>query len=264
MGGVLGQQGRDELRHRVGGAPRAQVGWRVVDDPTQERAEGLVGADGERWCTRHELVEGRAERVEVRGRRRRLAVDDLRCGVREAGRDRHGLRAAVSRDAGDAEVGQHRRAVGRGQHVGGLEVAVGDPRRVRGGQRVRQLAADPKRLLPTEGAAAGEPVGERATRQVGHHQVGPAAGREPGVVHRHDPGVLGEFAEGLALALEATPRAVVHLRGDDLDRDRPLEGRLEGPVHDGEAAGADADGVGEPREVELQRVGHRRSLTQRR
>ena len=50
-------------------------------------------------------------------------------------------------EASDAEVGEHRAAPGQ-QHVGGLEVAVDDPGRVRVREGVRQVRAERGDLLP--------------------------------------------------------------------------------------------------------------------
>ena len=96
--------------------------------------------------------ERRAQRVHVRRRRRRVALEHF--WRRECGRtgDHPGRRLESSGDPGDAEVRQLRFAVVGQQDVARLDVTVQSAGAVGGVQRTRQLDADTERLDPIEGS----------------------------------------------------------------------------------------------------------------
>jgi hypothetical protein len=99
---------------------------------------------GERWVTGEAVVRHGAERVDVGGGRYLLAGRLLRRHVPGGPDDRVGVgEAGVGRcRPGNPEVDQDHRPVGLQQQVAGLDIAVHDPRRVRGLQRVRRPRDD--------------------------------------------------------------------------------------------------------------------------
>ena len=94
-------------------------------------------------------VEQAAERVDVRARVARAALDPLRRDVVERARevadlgDRRAAEALVARDR-QPEVGHVGVIAGGDEHVAGLDVAVHEPERVRGVERRRDLVEQPR------------------------------------------------------------------------------------------------------------------------
>ncbi len=178
---------RGVLGHRLGEQalePRWHVGptggWRGgAADARHERIGRVVAArDLEGRAPDEQLPQGRREGVDVGplvtvalavehlGRRPRHGHPDVVGGL--------GRRLAVACTAtGDAEVGEPGSAVGADEHVGRLDVAVGDVRPVGGLDGARELDAGAQHLLD------GEALGARPHREVGrrvvlHDEVGPA------------------------------------------------------------------------------------------
>ena len=123
------------------------------------------------------------------------------------------------------------------EDVGGLEVAVDDPLRVRRLERVRDLDAELEQLADLERPPA-DPLGQRlALEQLHRDEV--AALVLVDRVHRADAGVV-ERRGGLRLPLEALERGGVlrQLCRQELERDVPAELRVFRLVHDTHAAAA--------------------------
>ena len=123
---------------------------------------------GERRLAGEQLVEHRAERVEVRAR---VGAAAERLLGRQVGdrADEHPLdRRARAAIGGEAEVAEPRRAVVAEPDVGGLEVAVDDPARVRVLERPADVDRDRDRALDLElapGAVVEQsPAGRRRRR----------------------------------------------------------------------------------------------------
>ena len=172
------------------------------------------------------------ERVAVARRGRRLAARLLRGEVPGRADDgaRLGERGEVS-GARDAEVGDLDPVVVVEQQVGGLDVAMDDPARVRGVERRRGLAKPVERAAERLCALAREPVGERSSRQVLHDDVGPPLVLAD-VEDRDDARSVRQPRGGEALAREApSDRFVVgEALGEDLHRDGPRQVRVLGAV----------------------------------
>jgi hypothetical protein len=136
------------------------------------------------------LVGDRAERVDVRRGRHRLARHLLRRHVQ------HGAGYRVrGRDGGDRgrtghpEVDQYDGAVLLHQQVAGLDVAVDHPAGVGRVQRVGGLGHDRQGVDDRQPAGGRDAVRQRFTVDVGHHQVGGRAAVEAAlaeVVHVDD------------------------------------------------------------------------------
>jgi hypothetical protein len=167
---TIGRQ-RGLERLDAGPAQRRHQRDRAADDRGQRRVDAverdrrgrrLLGVEhrrdaaDERRPPDDHLVQHQAQRVDVARRRRRLAAGLLGGHVaRRAAR-----RRLVGRDRRDAEVGEHDPPVARDQHVVGLEIAVDDADRVRGGQRVAQLDRDRHRQ-PDRQRPGAQAIGQR-------------------------------------------------------------------------------------------------------
>ncbi|MCO5167000.1 MAG: hypothetical protein M9894_11605 [Planctomycetes bacterium] len=214
---------------RVGREPRAEARRRrrvAPGDCGQERDERVAL---ERATPREQLVEHDAEREHVRRRPGPAALLEL-LGRHVPGRPDDRARRGHARllvVAGHAEVGQDRRVVGRAQeHVGRLQVAVDDPRRVDVRQGPRHVAADAQGASDVERAARRRRLEVAAGHEVQDH-VGQVA-RRVERVHAHDARVRLEARQAARLAREALgavggPRAAAP-QGQDLDR--PLDAEL--------------------------------------
>jgi hypothetical protein len=196
----------------------------VVRDPAGER-----------------LVEHAAERVDVGAAVDAGALDLLGRDVVDRA-DPHArlrqpaLRAGVLGEAEVGEVGVIGAVAVGDQDVGGLDVAVDEPARVRDVERAADLHEDRR------GAAWVEPAGaldERA--QVGAldeaHRDEQQAVDLARVVDRHDVRVLERRGDP-RLALEALAEVLVgrEVRRDDLEGDRAVEREVRRPVDDAHPA----------------------------
>src|SRR5205823_14312606 len=134
--------------------------------------------------------------------------------------------------AREAEVGEHRAAVGVNQHVGGFQVAVDDARVVRVLQAVADLAQVAPRGQRVERAAV-EDVTQRASADQGHGEERVAV-EDLEVVDRQDVRMV-ELGERFRLRLEALDEAVIleKLGGQRLERDLAAQRLLHGTVDDG-------------------------------
>ncbi len=216
--------------------------------------EFVGGSGGERRPSYQQLVQDAAERVEVCGRRDPLGTELL--GRHVAGRTDAHARAGqaglvgIVHDRTHAEVEDLDGAVAGQHRVGRLQVAVDDPRRVRGGETGGDLRPDGGGPGDRELGLLVDEVGERMTVEQFHGQVGQAgtarcpvhtAVDEQGEVrvalgeHAHDPHFAAE-----AVDLLAGPRRVDGDPGpgaqDGLERDLPVRGvrgglEILGPVH---------------------------------
>ena len=211
------------MRHRLGG--------RGLPLERPRAGQQLEGDDG--------------ERVAVARRGRRLAARLLRREV--AGRPDDGARFGEGGEVGgarDAEVGDLDAVVVVEQQVGGLDVAVDDPARVRGVERRRGLAEPLERAAERLRALAREPVGERAARQVLHDDV-----RTPLVLADvEDRDVFGAFESRAAASASRVKRPADRLvvgvaLGEDLDGDGPRQVGVLGAVDLAHAAAGDPLGV---------------------
>ena len=141
-------------------------------------------------------------------------------------------------DLGEAEVQDLRLAPRVHEDVGGLEVPVDDPLRVRRLERVRDL--DPHlQQRPELERPSPDPLAQRlALEQLHRDEV--LALVLVDLVDGADAGVV-EGGGGAGLALEALERGRVprHLRGQELERDVAAELRVLGLVDDAHAAAAE-------------------------
>ncbi len=210
-----------------------------LDHAREQRHEG---AFVERRSSGERREQHRPEAVDVDarvGRRARVAHGLL--GRHEGGRPQQLARArepprvAVARDP---EVEEHGRAVRPQEDVVGLEVAVDDPLRVHGPQRVGERAEHLGRAARLERRAA---VGERghgaerpALDQL-RDQVGPV-GRAPELMHEQHVR-MPDLGQRLRLALEPGQGLDVGLAGDrQLERERPRDGGVAHLEHDAHGA----------------------------
>jgi hypothetical protein len=130
---------------------------------------------------------------------------------------------------------------------------VDDAAQVRVRERIRGLAEQPPHLVDRAPRLVLEQLRDVAAADERHDEVGDPVAL-PHVVDRHDVGVC-ELGGRLGLTREAGAEGgiVRELRGEDLDRDEPLEPEIARPIDHGHAAAADlvldlvlvAEGVGD-------------------
>ena len=136
-------------------------------------------------------------------------------------------------DLGDPEVGEIRVAVLGEEDILRLHVAVDDPATVGVVERTGDRREDGDHLRSLEAArlALGvEMLVEIAAIDVLHHQIDMPI-MLADIVNGQDMGVLqSRHRARLALETLGIVRLVRQRRGQDLDRDRPLEDRIEGAI----------------------------------
>ena len=186
-----------------------------------ERAHELVkGRRQERDAPREQVVERRAESVDVRASVGRALVRDLlgRHVERRADHDARLGQALARLVAREAEVGEHGRAVlAADEDVRGLDVAVEDPRRVDVVEAARDLLGDLEGAPPRDLAPGDELVEALALDELEDAEERVAL--EAGGVDAHDVALGLEARERLGLALEAGAVELVALLEErDLDR----------------------------------------------
>ena len=211
----------------------------------------------------HELVEQRAERVDVGARvevdahGRLFRTHGAGCAdeLAEPGHQGAFVETGIDRP-GDAEIdhlGDRPSVLGGDENVGRLEIAMDDPLLVRRVHRAadgrQELDARPDREAP--GVAIG---GQRGTVDQLHREVGTSFDGRTGVEDAGDRTVV-HSREDLALDFEpAHDLARVHAELDQLQGDATLDGRLLDRLEDlphaafadraHDAIGADADSCG--------------------
>ena len=165
-----------------------------------------------------EMIEGRAQRVEVRADVQRIAPDLLGARVLRGAGHGPARRHGVVQDR-EAEVRQHHAAPGLDQDVAGLDVPMDHARLVGVDQGPRDLQRQPGRLAGRERRLRGRSVHE------GHHQVR-AAVLHPPLEDRDDGGVR-ELAGHPAFPLDPL-RRMADLALEVLDGDPAPERAVPG------------------------------------
>ena len=150
------------------------------------------------------------------------------------------VRASPLDEVGDAEVGELREAdagrrLGHHHHVLGLQVAVDDPARVRVGERVAQIRADPRHVAVRDRAGPQQLRKGSAPNELRHQVDVVLVGGQ--LVDADDRGMVQAGGrERLALDALSAPA----LERDRLDRHLALEALVPGVPDDAEAARAEA------------------------
>jgi len=141
----------------------------------------------------------------------------------------------IRRLGGDAEV-EELHAAARDHHVGGLQIAMDDAAAMRLVQGIDDLDGVRQRLLDRHRPPR-ETLLQRLTFDVLHHQVLDAI-LLADVVDRADVWVV-EARDDLGFTPEraARRRIVRAVRRQDLDRDRPVQARVDSAVHLAHPAG---------------------------
>jgi hypothetical protein len=229
----------------------SSAGRLAVQDRLEDHRRGLPR---ERQSAGARLVQNRSQREEVGAGVRDLPARLLgrhvghraqcRARARELVRLHRGGRLGVLAprrphpfDLRKAEVEHLGLAARRDEDVGGLEVAVHDPFRVRRLQRVRDLDPDVEQRTDLAGTPP-DPVREGfSLEQLHRDEVLPLVLVD--LVDRADPRVI-ERGRGPGLALETLERGRVlgHFRGQELERNVPAELRVLGLVHDAHPSAA--------------------------
>ena len=200
----------------------------------------LVALAVERDAAGEREVEQAAERIDVRARVHAIAADLLGRDVVEradpvAGLGRPGRGERV---LGEPEVGQIHVLLGAEQDVRGLDVAVDEPRRVRGVECRADLGDKPRGARRREPALAPHEAADVVPGDVAHRDVREAV-LLTGVVDRDHVRVIDRGGD---LGLAQEPRAhglLVQQPGrDHLQRDRAIERELRGPIDHAHAATA--------------------------
>ena len=258
VGLLVETHGRDE-RLRTREAIDRSLGQAAIDG-VRERRRQLRGAGGDR---RHRLrgvlheqrgrgvglerrtpgggeVQRDAERVQVGPTVHDIAQRLLRRHEARGAEHAVGRRVPVVAESGDAEVGEQKAPADvLDEDVVGLHVAVHDAAFMRVGQRPPHFAGEPAHVVRRERPVAVEATRERFAAHPRHDEPREVTALLDGV-HGHD--VRMEAARGRArLAQESRPHvgAGGELRGQQLDRDGPLEPDVPGEVHDPHAAASE-------------------------
>ncbi|MNP05641.1 hypothetical protein D3C76_975960 [compost metagenome] len=209
LGQRLGEVGKGG-RERIGAA----VGQLAGEDFVEHHAEGIeVGAAVD-------LLAARLLRAHVAGRA------DGETGLGELG--------AILQGLGDAEVREHRRAIGAEQDVGRFHIPVDQALGMGIAERRSDLAQPEDALLRRH--ALGDALFERAVGQVLHGHVVVAA--DMADVMDGDRVRMAEPRQGLALAQKAFAEAPVggQGRGHDLQRHLALQRALGRQIDGGHRA----------------------------
>ena len=147
--------------------------------------------------------------------------------VRVSARGSFGSR---SNELRQSEVEDLDLALGRHDDVGGLDVAVDDAGRMRGGQRARHLLGIAERLEQRE-TLRGDELVQRLARHVLHHEeVDPRLVHD--VVQRDDIGMV-EGGGGARLLQEASLAVRIGdlVVREDFDRDSAVQPRVARTIH---------------------------------
>ena len=199
---------------------------------------GLLAA--ERLLADEHLVHHDADRVDVAAGVRDAPGDELGGEVRDRAEQRLAAGGVARGGAGEPEVADLDPAVVREQHVLGLQVAVDDPRLVRGDESREHRLEDVHRLVGGEAPVLAEQVAERDALQVLHDEVGEAV--VLALVEHVDHVRVGEArgAAGLLDEALAEVRVVREVRMHDLHRDAAVEAQVRGEVDRRHPAAGDA------------------------
>ena len=249
VGEVLGHGGLENLAERVRYPHRPEIGHRVLADPQVQRHHRLVRPGPERRCAGDDAVDRGGQRVDVRGRGRRPALEHLGCRIGDGRADQALGRLVAAGDPRDAEVGEQRLTEGRDEHVGRLDVAMQHTGPVGGLQGPAQPDGIRDSLLPWHR----EPLGQRTTLDERHDQVRPAVWRGARRQHLDDVRVPGNGPHGVGLAVEPLQPGLVEHGRQHLDGDDAVQPGLPGPVHHAGTTTADLDGLDEPVDLQLGR-----------
>jgi hypothetical protein len=239
----------DRRRERTLGGARG-LRRRVLEDRADRVGRRASGV--QRLAFDH-LVEHTAEREDVGPMVGGLAAGLLRRHVAERADDRVGQRrlpglgrraVAPDRRAGqlrEAEVEDLDPFARQDEDVLGLEIAVRDAVVVRHGQALGELAAEVERGGDRQGPA-GQPVAQRLpVEQLGDEVLAALVGAD--VVDRQDRRVVQRRGRARLLLEAADAVRILGERvGEELDRDRAAQTRIDRTVHLAHAAGADDAG----------------------
>jgi len=238
---VLGRLGQRTREHAVeaGGQPALRGLRRRVLQVREHR--GGDGVAHVRRLAGERRVQDAAQRVDVRARVDPARLQLLGRRVVDGAQPAPDLgQLRVGRlQACEAEVGQvHVLAATVEQHVGRLDVAVHETAAVRGVQRGGHLPDHRGGTGGVERAAVTQQAVQVGALHVTHDEVQPTV-LLAGAVHRDHVGMVDRGGHP-PLALEALAELRVgRAVGDDqLERDRPPEAQLRGPVHHAHPAAA--------------------------
>ena len=213
-----------------------QVRDRLRRDP-QELSDHLLAALAlECGMAGQRTEQRRTQRIHVRCRRRRRALEHFRRRESRRPGDHPCRRLEGPGDFGDSEVGQLGLTVVGQQDVSRLHVTVQCVGAVRGFESPGELHADGQRLGPVERSVPAYEVLERILGVVGHDDERPAAIRGADAQNGHDVRVSGEAAHGALLAQEAGEIVRVKVGVQYLHGNRAVERGLRTSVDDTEAA----------------------------
>ena len=244
----LGDDPREPRRHRLG-----QLGDRRRD-VARDHVDDRIAVEGR--APREEVVEGRAQRVEVGAVVEGAPLALLRRHIIGAPDQPPLGHLGIGDGLGEAEVGDLHAAIGAPEDVRGLDVSVDDPRPIRGAQAPGDLQHHPAGLFGIEGLAPLQDVVEGAALDALHREVehpplirggpggrlGATIGDEAGpsdVVDAHDVRAL-QLRLGARLLLQPllVSGAAEHV-AQHLERDRPIQAEVAGAIDGAHAADAE-------------------------
>ncbi len=225
LGGTLGHPFGDGVDHRGGHVLGREVGQRIGRDALDHGDDRLLARSHVGGDAGEQRVQRGRERVQVAARRRRVAVEQLGCDMRELGGIGHVGRVGThQRD--DTEVREQRLAQRRQHHVVGPQVAVDDAGAVGRLECAGKTDAEAEDVGPCHRRRAPKAITDRAAGHLAGDDVR-HAGLAPAVAeHRDDVGVA-ERSHRRLLSLEPLRQPGPLTAGvEQLDDDHAARGRV--------------------------------------
>ena len=255
--GVLGHRRRNHLGKRARHPSRNQIGGLVVEDLLQQRCHRRLITHLEWRMTSHQVINGGAQRIDVRFDRWPFALDHLRRRIPQARCHHPRLRLRCSRHPRNSKVSQLRLAILRHQHVRRFHITMNHPRVMSRMQRPRQLHRHLRRLRPRQRPITTHPITQRPRRHERHHHERLTGVQEASVEDRHYRRMLRQQPHCLTLTTKPLLRQLIEIGGvENLHRHRAPKRRLISPKDGRETTTTNLNHIFQTRNVQFHKASH--------